>query len=156
MNNLSKIEKGIIEYLVTSDTINDSIGETDNLYDGMSQKSGSTIETLILTLFSNDDFLVNTGLIIDFDNNKNEYTIHVAEQEFYNSIIIGNWNSFQKVNYFLVKTSNFLNQLEREGYLDKVSIREIFNKNEQNKLPYSINSKPDYKKTLEIKNQVFL
>ena len=154
MNNLSKIEKVIIDCLVESDVISEQFENSKLVFDSglLDQKNGCNIETLIQTLFHQGGFLDNVGLLIDFDKTLNEYTIHIMEPESKESEFPGNWDIFQKVNYLLVKTSNFLNQLEREGYLDKVSVRNNFD-NKRTPLPYTINTKDHSQKTLQIKNK---
>ncbi|WP_411029490.1 hypothetical protein [Spongiimicrobium sp. 3-5] len=178
MENLSRIEKQIIDYLIESDSIGGNSNENKSKWNWVglrdpeelptlenrfvikthhetmaSQKNQANIEDLIRILFKNDYDFNDAGILIDLDIKKSEPTIHLMEKEYRSEfIIIGNWLLFEKVNYILVKISNFLNQLESDGFVDKISIRNSI-EDRKNFFPYYINCSEGYNKTLEIKNK---
>ncbi|SEK24948.1 hypothetical protein [Parapedobacter koreensis] len=178
MDNLSELEQEIIDYLIDADTIGGNFDNgksvwrtsgfrspdekpslvhrftirTDPLLMA-SQHNDANIENLILRLFKRDKELTNVGIVINVDFEKNEATIHLMEKENADLfIIIGNWFVFQRVNYILVKVANFLKQLEINGFIDKVNLRNKL-QDRADTFPFYINCDKDYLTTLEIKNK---
>jgi hypothetical protein len=156
MEDLSKIEKNIINYLVNSDKYSDD-SITDISEIEFTQYSSSNIETLIYSLFENDESLKNVGIKISYNKSDKEFQIHIMEpkktSENDSEIIWkGNWILFTKINYLIVRITNFLNQLENNGYVDSVEIRNSIKKKSKRLMPFEIHCKDDYEETLKISN----
>lgn len=151
LSNLSKIEKVIVDYIVSTDKINDetvdSISEID-----MSQLRSSSVESLLWFIFDNDTILKDTGVEIGFDSKLKQPTIHLLGEIADDDLLIGDWFVFQRASYVFVKIPSFLNQLEKDGFLDKVGIRKEFI-NVESKLKLRIHDKENYSRTFELKNK---
>lgn len=152
MDNLSKIEKVIVDYIVSSDRINDeTVDSVSEII--MSQTSSSNVESLLWFILDNDEILKNMGIEIGFDSKLKEPTIHLLGVKSNDEDIqMENWFVIQKASYVFVKISNFLNQLEKDGFLDKVGIRKDFISKEI-KSKFRIHDKENYSQTFELKNK---
>ena len=149
MENLSKIEKIIVDYLCESELT--FIKEEAGSY----QFNLGSIKTIISILINKDEIVKNTGLEINFDNTLNEFKIFLLESPDNKgeSIIVGNREAFQRLSYYTLIVPKFLDGLEKNGYLDKVNnIYPMMKRIEKSTFPIFVNNQNGYLKTLEMKD----
>lgn len=148
MNNLDKIEKRIVDYLINTNSIN----EDDT---GSFQRNPSNLKDLIFQLFQEDKLLRDAGLLIDFSSPLNEVKGYLMEKKNNESVILYDKLKLQRLVFLLTKMINFISQLEVDGYIE--AIDNIFNlENQTMEIHIPHISIEDYYKSLEINNSELL
>jgi hypothetical protein len=151
MEHLTTAEKQIIDYLCESEILDDK-EQLEQAIGGSKQYNEGSFQHMILIVFRNDALLKGVGIEIDFDLEDNEQTIFITEPENAELPILRDYVAFQRVNYYLLKVPKFMSELEKSGFIDKISMGNPFKRN-RNNLPLLINSQTVFHKTLEVKDK---
>ena len=148
MNNLTKVEKKIVDYLVTTNSIDNSFDEA-----GMQQQNPSNINDLIFVLISDDKLLKDTGLIIDFDIKENMAKAYLMQKKIDVEVLaLQDWLLYQRMIFLLTKSLAFINELELQGYIEPIeNVYMLHRKRKDIHIPNI--SMDDYSKTFEISNK---
>lgn len=133
MENLSNVEEIIVDYLIKSDKLSDSLILSDKeFYE--SQTQYSNIFQLLSFLLKKDNLLKDVGLKFSLDQDENILKLkikinpeRIAKTESSSKalrLIKLTDNHFLriKLNYLLVRLVRFLEQLEKDGYIDSIEL----------------------------------